>query len=242
MRIEPSMHTGWLSNAYLIFQGERGVIIDTGADMEPLLRLAERHGVAITHVFCTHRHGDHVQNNAAVRKATGAVLVAHAADAGAIGGIDLQVGHGEIVETGDLSIEVLHIPGHTAGQIALLVNDTDLFTGDTLFRRSIGGCIGPGHTSFQDLRRSLMEVLMALPHDLRVHPGHSEATTLGDEWRDNPFIRIMRRCDPEGAERCSFAGSDATLILRATDYDGGTKAWVRLRDTGDLVVPGSMVD
>ncbi len=241
MQIDQTRHHRWLSNAYVLSAGGRGVFIDTGADVEPLLRIVERDGIDITHVIATHRHPDHIENNAAVLAATGADLVAHVGDADAISGVTRTVTKGEIIETGNLRIEVLHIPGHTAGQIALVVNETDVFTGDTLFKRSIGGCVGPGHTSFDDLRHSIMNLLMTLPHETRVHPGHTDPTTIGDEWNHNPFIRIMRGEDPEGTTPCVLAGSPATLILRATDYDGGTKAWVRSPELGDLVVPGSAV-
>ncbi|MAE70141.1 MAG: MBL fold metallo-hydrolase [Gemmatimonadetes bacterium] len=241
MRIERTTHQDWLSNTYLVAAGGCGVFIDTGADVEPLLHLAERDRIEITHVIATHRHPDHILNNTVVLAATGADLVAHEKDADAIGGVTQRVSSGEIIETGSLRIKVLHIPGHTAGQIALLVNETELFTGDTLFKGSIGGCVGPGHTTFDDLRHSIMDVLMALPHETRVYPGHTDPTTIGDEWNRNPFIRIMRGEDPEGRAACVFGGSPATLILEATDYDGGTKAWVRTPEMGDLVVPGSAV-
>ena len=75
--------------------------------------------------------------------------------------------------TGGLRIRPLHIPGHTIGQLAFLVNDEMVFTGDTLFRRTVGGTRAPGHTTFEDIQHSLLEVLMKLPKETLVYPGHT---------------------------------------------------------------------
>ena len=75
------------------------------------------------------------------------------------------------------------------------VVDGDVFTGDTLFKNSVGGVRAPGSTSFQDLKHSVMEVLMALPPDTRLHPGHTVPTTVGVEWESNPFVRLWRGLD-----------------------------------------------
>jgi hydroxyacylglutathione hydrolase len=87
-----------------------------------------------------------------------------------------------------------------------------------------------------------MDVLMGLPHTVRVYPGHTDETTIGREWEENPFVRVWRGEDPEGKERCHVAGVRATLIVWARDYDGGGKAWVRFRDGLDAIVGGSRVE
>ena len=79
-----------------------------------------------------------------------------------------------------------------------VVNGGDVFTGDTLFKGSVGGVRAPGSTSFEDLRHSIMDVLMKLPHETRVHPGHTDPTTIGDEWESNAFVRLWRGLDEEG--------------------------------------------
>ena len=111
--------------------------------------------------------------------------------------------------------------------LAFVVNDERVFTGDTLFRGSVGGTRAPGHTSFEELRHSIMEVLMRLPKRTSVHPGHTEPTTVAEEWDGNPFIRMWRGLDRPVEKRCTALGQPATLLLRARDYDGGTKCWVR---------------
>ena len=95
-------------------------------------------------------------------------------------------------------------------------------------------------TGFADLRRSVERLLELYP-STRIHPGHKEPSTIHDESVDNPFVRIWKGRDEEGAEPCKVAGQDATLILWAPDYDGGNKAWVRFPDGEDAIVGGSQV-
>ncbi len=116
-----------------------------------------------------------------------------------------------------------------------------VFTGDTLFKDSVGGVKAPGHTTYTDLRDSIMGTLMELPAETVIYPGHAEETTVGGEWDHNPFIRVWRGLDPEGSARCTALGRPATLVLLGADYDGGTKAWVRWEDGSDDIVPGSRV-
>jgi glyoxylase-like metal-dependent hydrolase (beta-lactamase superfamily II) len=87
-----------------------------------------------------------------------------------------------------------------------------------------------------------MDVLLALPDETRVHPGHTDPTTIGDEREQNAFVRVWRGEDPESDEHCTVWEQGATLVLFAPDYDGGNKAWVRWDESGeDDIVPGSQV-
>jgi glyoxylase-like metal-dependent hydrolase (beta-lactamase superfamily II) len=149
---------------------------------------------------------------------------------------------GQTIHSGALEIEPLHTPGHTAGMLSLLVSGTDVFTGDTLFKNSVGGIRAPGHTTYADLRASIMDKLLKLPAETRIHPGHTDPTTVADELERNPFVRIWRGLDREGGAPCTALGEPATLILWARDYDGGHKAWVRWPDGSDDILPGSRVE
>jgi glyoxylase-like metal-dependent hydrolase (beta-lactamase superfamily II) len=154
---------------------------------------------------------------------------------------------GDVVESGDLRIEAIHTPGHCADHLALRIDGDDCLTADVLFRGTVGGTRAPGATGFEDLRSSIMDRLMKLPPTTRVHPGHREPTTIGDEWESNPFVRIWRGLDEEGGETCTVGPADAderepaTLVLWAPDYDGGNKAWVRFESGEDAIVGGSQV-
>jgi hypothetical protein len=86
-----------------------------------------------------------------------------------------------------------------------------------------------------------MDVLMKLPPETRVLPGHTDETTIGREWEQNPFVRVWRGEDQEGTERVRVDGREATLVVWSPDYDGKGKAWVRFDDGEDAIVGGSRV-
>src|SRR3954468_19689575 len=194
----------WLSNAYLVADPERktGVLIDGNDELGPLLERAERDGIEITHVLVTHPHGDHVAGLAEARAQLGnPPLVAHAACAAELDEeVEIVLGDGESLEAGGLHVEAIFTPGHAAGHLAFLVDGTDLFTADVLFKGTVGGTMAPGASGFDDLRASVMR-LMELAPETTVHPGHREPTTIGDEWADNPFVRIWRGLDSTGEEQ-----------------------------------------
>jgi hydroxyacylglutathione hydrolase len=243
MIIERSMHPDWLSNTYLLGdeEGGTGIVIDSGGPSEPLLEAAERHGLDVQLLVLTHHHADHVAENHIWKERHGVEILAHPLEAARLLDVDRTIDPGEVVEAGGLRIQPIHTPGHTDGMLSLMVGDHDLFTGDTLFKGSVGGVRAPGSTSFEDLKHSIMDVLMKLPPETRLHPGHTDPTTVGDEWESNAFVRLWRGLDEEGTESCTVEGQDATLVLWAPDYDGGNKAWVRWPDGSDDIVPGSRV-
>jgi hydroxyacylglutathione hydrolase len=243
--IERSMSDEWLSNAYLVGDepGGHGVVIDSGGPSGPLLEAIEQNDLTVEHLLLTHHHHDHVAENHVYKERFGAEILAHPLEAERLTDVDRTVEPGEsILHVGALQIGALHTPGHTAGMLNFVVNGTDVFTGDTLFKGSVGGVKAPGSTSFADLRHSIMDVLMGLPKETRLHPGHTDPTTVGDEWEQNAFVRLWRGVDEEGSDRCTVWEQDATLVLWGDDYDGGHKAWVRWDESGeDDIVPGSQV-
>jgi glyoxylase-like metal-dependent hydrolase (beta-lactamase superfamily II) len=245
MLIETVMSERWLSNTYLLGERSSGyaVLIDAGEPAEPITQAITTQRLTPTYVLCTHHHVDHIMNLELFRDRYALTACAHRDEAELIPGVSRTIADGEEIECGDLRIRVLHTPGHTRGMLAFLVNDEMVFTGDTLFRDSVGGTVAPGHATFEDLRHSIMEVLMRLPHETLVYPGHTAATTIGREWEENPFIRLWRGLDAPAGTPCLAMGRAAELIVRATDYDGGTKCWVKYEDGGqDAVVPGSQVE
>jgi len=238
--IERSMNDDWLSNTYLVADEEGGsaLVIDAGGPCAPLLEAADRLDVQVGTLLLTHHHYDHVAEAGLWKDVE---VLAHPIEAAQLEGVDRTIEPGETLDVGGLHVETLLTPGHTAGMLNFIVNGGDVFTGDTLFKGSVGGVRAPGSTSFADLRHSIMEVLMKLPPETRVQPGHTDSTTIGDEWESNAFVRLWRGLDEEGDERCTVGGEDATLVLWAPDYDGGHKAWVRWPDGSDDIVGGSQV-
>jgi hydroxyacylglutathione hydrolase len=210
------MHSRYLSNAYLVADGEGGVAVyvDSGAPIEPLRQAAERWRVEPRYVLRTHSHHDHVEHEAEL-------------------GVPVRT---DAVEVGGLTVEAIATPGHSDDMVAFVVNREVVFTGDTLFKDSVGG------GNFEQIRRSVIDVLLGLPHELRVLPGHTDETTLAREWEQNPFVRVWRGAEPEGTERVRVGGEEATLVVWSPDYDGAGKAWVRFADGRDAIVGGSRVE
>jgi hydroxyacylglutathione hydrolase len=210
------MDPGWLSNAYLVADepGGTAVFVDSGAPLEPLQRAAAEWRVAPTHVLRTHSHHDHVVHEAEL-------------------GVPVVTGP---LDVGGLAIEAIPTPGHSDDMVAFVVNGEVVFTGDTLFKDSVGG------GDFDAVRRAVMDVFMVMPHERRVLPGHTDESTIGREWEENPFVRVWRGVQPEGTEPCLVGGREATLIVWSPDYDGKGKAWVRYEDGTDAIVGGSRVE
>ncbi len=214
------MDPGWLSNAYLVWDesGGTAVFVDSGAPLEPLHESVERERLTPTHLLITHGHGDHVAGNDELVRRYG-----------------VAVERGPVT-TGGLAIEALATPGHSDDMVAFVVNRKVVFTGDTLFKDAVGG------GDLGQIRGSVMDVLMELPPETRVLPGHTEETTIGREWEENPFVRVWRGVDAEGTEPCRIGGEEATLVVWSPDYDGKGKAWVRFRNGRNAIVGGSRVE
>lgn len=243
MLVLGSRDSSTLSNSWLVAREDGGtaLVVDAGAPPGPLLDAVVRVGLRPAAVLVTHRHADHVAHLETWIERFGVEVVAHEVEAEHVRGVTRVVGDGEELRFGELGVRVLHVPGHTAGHAAFVVEGAGVFPGDTLFRGSVGGTVAPGHATFEDLRRSILDVLLALPGDLAVYPGHMDETTIGEERRSNPFVRAWQGLDPVEARPCVALGRPATLLLRARDYDGGTKCWVRFDDVAQAVVPGSRV-
>ncbi len=244
MIIERSMDEQWLSNTYLVADelGADAVMIDAGGPVQPLLDVLERMRFGLTHILLTHHHHDHVAElDKVLERYPGTPVLIHELERDLVPGTTGTISPGEAIHSGALEIVPLHTPGHTAGMLSLLVNGGDVFTGDTLFKGSVGGVRAPGHTTYADLKSSIMDTLLTLPPETRIHPGHTDPTTVADELEHNKFVRIWRGVDPEGDERCTALDQPATLILLGDDYDGGYKAWIRWPDGSDDIVPGSRI-
>ena len=222
MLVAKSMHPEWLSNAYAIAAGEGGaaVFVDSGADIEPLVRAVEEWGATPVALLRTHAHGDHV---------------VHEQELAARFGIPVIGEPGEWDWDG-LRVRGVATPGHSEDMVAFVVGDEAVFTGDTLFLDAVGG------GDFAAIRHAVMDVLLALPDETRVLPGHTDETTVGREREHNPFVRVWSGAEPEGTERVRVAGRDATLLAWSLDYDGKGKAWVRFADGAEAIVGGSRVE
>src|SRR5215213_1381241 len=243
MIVERALHPEWLSNTYLVAAapGGEAFFVDAGGPVAELVERADELSLTPTHVLLTHHHHDHVAElGALLERWPDLQVLAHPDET--VPGTTGELKPGDELVVGGVSVTALHTPGHTAGMLSLLVDDAEVFTGDTLFKNSVGGVRAPGHTTYADLKHSIMDVLLALPPETVIRPGHTDPTTVAEELESNRFVRLWRGLDEEGSEPCTALGEPATLILLGDDYDGGHKAWVRWPDGRDDIVPGSKVE
>jgi hydroxyacylglutathione hydrolase len=163
---------------YLIACAETGeaLIVDP-LDASLCLAAAREHGFSITQVLNTHEHRDHTDGNAGVVAATKSKVLAHAAAARVIGGVDRGLARGDTIRVGrTVELEVLDTPGHTRSHVCLLAHsraagDTPaLFCGDTLFNAGAGNCHNGGDPGL--LYETFVNQIARLPDATRVYPGH----------------------------------------------------------------------
>jgi len=199
-------------NCWIVGSRRRGeaCVIDPGAEPEQILALARDMGVRITRVLASHAHLDHIMAARAIVEATGAPFLLHADDltiaeymptaAKQWLGEDVPPAptpdafpeHGQDIEVAGVTLRVIHTPGHTPGSLSLYAAEAHLlFSGDTLFRESIGRTDLPGGDT-ELILKSIRERLFTLPEDTRVLPGHMQETSIAHERANNPYAGLGR--------------------------------------------------
>lgn len=187
------------ANCYIVSDEKsmESVVIDPGADSNTIMNYLEGNGLSCKYIFLTHGHFDHTGAAEALQKQTGAPICINRND---IVKNPLEIAYkyklpsgeriflkeGDTIKVGSLVFEVIETPGHSQGSVTFRCEDV-LFSGDTLFRGSIGRTDFPG-CSYNDMMASLLK-LCRLEGDYEVYPGHMEATTLETERRYNFFIK-----------------------------------------------------
>jgi hydroxyacylglutathione hydrolase len=183
------------------------IVLDPGDEPDRILDTLSGAGLKPVALVHTHAHFDHVGCSALLKRVTGAPILMHADDRPLYtnlteqaksfgitldkpGIVDRTLVHGDRVECGSGALYVLHTPGHTPGSLSFRMEGDEedvLFSGDTLFRRSIGRTDLWGG-SMEQILASIRQELLTLPGGLRVIPGHGPETTIADEGRRNPFV------------------------------------------------------
>jgi hydroxyacylglutathione hydrolase len=194
------------TNAYLVWCSEtrEAALIDPGGDTARILSFAKKNELAVRYIINTHGHADHIAENAIAKERTGAPLLIHEADRQMLLSPELNLSlslgfpivspdadrllhEGDSITLGKLTLTVRHTPGHSPGSIAL-VHGKLAIVGDTLFWRSVGRTDFPG-SSTSELENSIRTKLYTLPNDTIIYTGHGPTTTIGEERRENPFVR-----------------------------------------------------
>jgi hydroxyacylglutathione hydrolase len=197
------------ANCYVITcpKTKEGIIIDPGFDneieAEEIFRFIAKNGLRLRYIVNTHGHPDHTCGNGPVKEKFHTPIMIHKNDAHLLGAsaqaiaealgfkthspdADILLEDGNSVKFGQVSLKVMHTPGHSRGSTSL-VGENEVITGDTLFAGSIGRTDFPESSNLQ-MQQSLQK-LKALPDRFAVYPGHGPATTIGEEKRSNPFMQ-----------------------------------------------------
>lgn len=202
----------WQTNCYVVRvphgPDPKGCwIVDCGQRPQPLFAEIDREGLAPRGILLTHCHVDHIMGiDQAISKYGPLPILCHDAErewngdpilnlSGFTGGMEVRVtaptatlAHGDRVDLCGSKWDVLHVPGHSPGSLAYVHRASkQAISGDVLFAGSIGRYDFPGCDG-RALRRSVMEVMLGLPDDITIHPGHGPATTIGRERRGNPYV------------------------------------------------------
>jgi glyoxylase-like metal-dependent hydrolase (beta-lactamase superfamily II) len=188
--------------------GGDAIVIDGGDEVPEVARRLEAHGLRVRYLVHTHAHIDHIGALGSLRERVGGEGLLHAADlplyatlaeqarwlglveAPEIVALDGGLTDGDVLRAGTLALRCIHTPGHTPGSTSFALDGdagTMLFTGDTLFRGSVGRW-DLGGTSLADIVRSIRTKLLVHDDASVVVPGHGPATTIGEERRANPYL------------------------------------------------------
>lgn len=200
------------TNGYLLTDRKLGeaVLVDApGGIMAKAGPILEKEGCKLTELWLTHGHWDHMQDAAAVKRATGAKVRAHQADQALIETpeimegfmgqrlglegvpVDAWVGAGDLLKALGCEFEVRHVPGHCPGNVLFYQAEKRVaLVGDALFNSGVGRWDLPGG-SFEELERSIRGQIYTLPDETVVLPGHGERTTVGVEKETNPYVAAI---------------------------------------------------
>ncbi len=202
------------------------ICIDPGEQADDILHMASEMGVTIKLIANSHAHLDHILGVPGIQAKTGARFLLHEQDLEIARGVvesarlfglevdpvpdpDSFVREGDTVEVAGLALQVFHTPGHTRGSVCYY-SDQVLFSGDTLFRGSIGRTDLPGGDYKQEMA-SIVDKLLKLPDETIVLPGHMQQTTIATEREMNPFVQQELR--DRSTEPSSGQSTGSGLIL-----------------------------
>lgn len=195
----------YAANCYILVDEitNKSIIVDPGGSADDLLEFVERNKLQVEYIVLTHGHADHIGGVNELQESLNIPIMAHIDEEELLKDADKnlssQMAMGSVVikpsiflkegdqfSFGNINVEIIHTPGHTEGGMCLKIGN-DLFSGDTLFKGSIGRSdLYSGNSSV--LLDSIREKLLILNDNVKVWPGHGDATTIGEEKLFNRYI------------------------------------------------------
>jgi hydroxyacylglutathione hydrolase len=194
-------------NAYLVVctRTTRGIVVDPGAAVDPLLAAVAAEGIDVESIVLTHAHLDHVDGVSRAKRVTGAPVLLHPEDEPLyraaptqaqwfgmelepLPATDRALNEADPIVFGGCRLSVRHTPGHAPGHV-ILIGDGFALVGDCVFAGSIGRTDLPGG-DFGQLMRSIRGEILTLPDETVLYPGHGPETTVGHERASNPFLAV----------------------------------------------------
>lgn len=195
----------YLSNCYIVGceNTKESAIIDPGGDFNKIQKCLNELGLTPKIIILTHAHGDHIGAVKDFVENYNTKVYIHKDDASMLNDsninfskmitgknieikADVELNDGDIIDLGDLELEIIHTPGHTKGGICVKVENI-MITGDTLFNKSIGRTDFPGG-SFEEIIKSIKEKIFIYDDDTIIYPGHNSPSTIKSEKMGNPFV------------------------------------------------------
>lgn len=190
------------NNNYLIIDEEtkEAALIDCSAENENVLLELKKHNANLKYVLLTHGHFDHI---AGIQGQYNAEILMHESDMNWVKNVNTYlpmlglpmmeipvinkfITDGDIIKLGELEIKVIHTPGHTQGGVCFYING-NLFSGDTIFRESVGRCDLEGG-DFDQIVESIEQKIFTLPPETVIYPGHGKSSTVEWEKEHNRFM------------------------------------------------------
>ncbi|MFB6274507.1 MAG: MBL fold metallo-hydrolase [Salinibacter sp.] len=215
MQVEPFTFNPFMTNCYLCHDQGEAVLIDASCDTEAecaeVMAVIEEQDLDVRHLLLTHAHVDHIFGCSFFEERFGQRFTAHEAAVPFLERADEQatafgvevdapsvpttfLSEDDTVSFGDVTLEVLHTPGHSPDSISFVHRPSrQALTGDVLFQNSIGRTQGLPETSRTQLMDSITDELLPLGNDFTIYPGHGPTTTIGQERAQNPFVQEALR-------------------------------------------------
>ncbi|MGE5630352.1 MAG: MBL fold metallo-hydrolase [Caulobacteraceae bacterium] len=194
------------ANCYIVNdeKTEESAVIDPGGEFEEIRKQLEANKLKVKYIILTHAHGDHIGALEELKEYSKAPVCLHKQDLEMLrsskknlssvmgyNSVEMEgdrlLDDGEVLVLGDTKLEIIHTPGHSEGSICVKCENV-LFSGDTLFARSIGRTDLEGG-SYEAIIESIKSKLLVLAGNTVVYPGHGGATTINDEKNNNPFLQ-----------------------------------------------------